>query len=147
MTPLISIAVLVGCGVVAGVLFAVALSVVPAFLAMPPADYVRTHQLVGRHFDKVMPPLVLCSVAADIALAVQDAGTRGLYLAGALLLAGVSVVSQFGNVPINRKVKALTPTRLPDDWQDPRPRWRGLHLLRTALAVLAALANACAVVL
>ncbi|MEU5210199.1 DUF1772 domain-containing protein [Streptomyces sp. NPDC020742] len=147
MTPLLSIAVLVGCGVVAGVLFAVALSVVPAFLAMPPADYVRVHQLVGRHFDKVMPPLVLCSVAADIALAVPASGARGLYLTGALLLAGVSVVSQFGNVPINRRVKALTPTRLPADWQDLRPRWRTLHLLRTALALLAALANACAAVL
>src|SRR4051794_903812 len=149
MIVVLSVVVLAGSGIVAGVLFAVALSVVPAFLALPPDGYVRTHQLVGRHFGKVMPPLVVACAAADAVLAAQAPGTpyRVLFTAAAVLLAGVSVVSQFGNVPINRAVKRLSPAALPEQWHDPRPRWRAWHLLRTTLAVLAIVVNACAVVL
>jgi uncharacterized membrane protein len=132
-------------GLAAGVLFAVALSVVPAFFALPPADYVRTHQAVGRHFDKVMPAVVLTSVAAEVVL---FAFTRTpLLLAAATLHIGVSVVSQFGNVPINRRVKALAPASVGAGWHDPRPSWRAWHLLRTTFAVLAVFLDAGAVVL
>ncbi|GAB2453313.1 DUF1772 domain-containing protein [Streptosporangium sandarakinum] len=149
MTVVLSVFVVVGGGLLAGVLFAVALSVVPAFLAMAPAEYVRVHQLVGRHFDKVMPPLVLACTAADLVLfaAAPASPYRPLFAAAAALQLGVSAVSQFGNVPINRAVKRLSPTAMPAGWRDPRPRWRAWHLTRTAMAVLAGLANVCAVVL
>lgn len=149
MTVVLSVVVLVGCGIVAGVLFAVALSVVPAFLALPPDGYVKTHQLIGRHFDKVMPPLVGLCVVADVILAVRADGPahRAPFVAAAVLLAGVSLVSQFGNVPINRTVKAQSASALPEGWLDPRPRWRAWHLLRTTLSLLAIVVNACAVVL
>ena len=54
---------------------------------------------------------------------------------------GVALVSQLGNVPINRRVRSLPEEgALPADWADPRAAWRRLHLLRTtfALAALAA---------
>lgn len=68
--PLLEIGALVGSGIVAGVLFAVALSVVPAMRAMPPDRYVYTHQLLGRNWDPTMPLLVLTTAAADTGLAV-----------------------------------------------------------------------------
>lgn len=148
MTVVLSVLVLVGSGLLAGVLFAVALSVVPAFLAMPPAGYVEVHQLIGRHFDRVMPPLVLTCTAADLVLAFSAGSQyRALFAVAAGLQAGVSAISQFGNVPINRSVKRLSPSNLPADWHDPRRRWRAWHLARTCLALLACLANVCAVVL
>src|SRR5205814_8735355 len=44
------IAVLLGSGVTAGVLFAVAVSVVPALRDLAPDRYVEAHQLLGRNW-------------------------------------------------------------------------------------------------
>lgn len=145
----LSIAVLVGNGVVAGVLFAIALAVMPALAAMPPAQYVRTHRLIGRHWDPTMPIIVLSSCVVDIVLAanVTDAIRVGLFAAGAVLLLGVAGVSHLANVPINKRVKDLDPDQIPADWADPRALWRNWNLLRAAFAVLALATNALAVVI
>jgi uncharacterized membrane protein len=145
----LSVALLFCTGVTAGVLFAVALSVVPAFLALPPDRYVQAHKLIGRYFDRVMPPTVAGATVIGVVLALSTADTlvRGLFALGAVLLLGVSVVSQFGNVPINRRVKALPAGTVPEDWADPRRRWQVWHGLRTAFALIALLVNGSAVVL
>ncbi|KDN20361.1 anthrone oxygenase family protein [Amycolatopsis rifamycinica] len=146
ITWLLSVAVLAGSGVVAGVLFAVALSVLPALIAMPADRYVYAHQLIGRRWDPTMPIIVLTSTAIDVVLAFLADSRKPLFVAGAVLLLAVSVVSHFCNVPINRVVKKLDPERIPAGWRDPRPLWRRFHLLRTFLAVLAVVVNAAAVV-
>ncbi|SFP82500.1 DUF1772 domain-containing protein [Amycolatopsis rubida] len=146
IAAVLSVAVLVGSGVVAGVLFAVALSVLPALFEMPADQYVHAHQLIGRRWDPTMPVIVLASTAADIVLAVVSPRGASWFAIAAVLLLGVSAVSHFCNVPINRGVKALDPAAIPADWQDPRPLWRRWHVLRTALALLASVANAMAVV-
>jgi uncharacterized membrane protein len=143
ITDLLAVLALVGSGVIAGVLFAVALSVLPALFAMPVERYVYTHQLIGRHWDPTMPIVVLSTTAVEVALAVLEGSA--LYAAGAVLLLAVSVVSHFCNVPINRVVKSLDPDRIPAQWWDPRPLWRRWHMLRTVLAVLASVVTAVAV--
>ncbi|MFF4739534.1 DUF1772 domain-containing protein [Streptomyces sp. NPDC001262] len=148
MERTLAVLVVVSSGVVAGVLFAVALSVLPALSAMPADRYVYAHQLLGRNWDPTMPLVVLGSTVADLVLAVAAPGSsRVPFTAGAVLLLAVSVVSHFCNVPINRRVKAVDPADIPHDWQDPRPLWRRWHLLRTVLAVLGAAANALALAL
>ena len=141
----LSLLALLGSGVTAGVLFAVALSVLPALQAMPAERYVYAHQLIGKHWDPVMPIIVLSSAVANGVLALVAAPPMSYVdaLAGVLLL-GVSVVSHFCNVPLNRTVKGLDPERIPPDWRDPRPVWRRWHLLRTTLALAALAANAAA---
>ncbi|MGH4026003.1 MAG: DUF1772 domain-containing protein [Pseudonocardiaceae bacterium] len=141
-----AVAAVLGSGVVAGVLFAVALSVLPALSAMPPERYVYTHQMLGRHWDPTMPIIVLGSLVIDLVLAslAPTGPARLLFLAAAVLLLGVSVVSHFCNVPINRRVKDLDPERVPAGWRDPRPLWRRWHLVRTVLALLALTVNAVA---
>ena len=141
--------ILLGSGTVAGVLFAVALSTVPALAAMPPQHYVSTHTLLGRNWDPVMPLMVMSTTLLDIWLAVlaPGAGTRPLFVAGAVCLLGVTVVSHFANVPINRRVHQTDPADIPPDWQDPRALWRRWHLLRTSLAMLALAVNSIAVTL
>ncbi|TCP56799.1 putative membrane protein [Tamaricihabitans halophyticus] len=135
---------LLGSGVTAGVLFAVALSVLPALQRMPADRYVYAHQLIGRNWDPTMPIVVLTSVALDMALAAVISTWQGRLLAGsaAVLLFGVSVVSHLCNVPLNRQVKKVNPDNLPRDWWDPRPLWRRWHLLRTGLALTAFVVNA-----
>jgi uncharacterized membrane protein len=143
MLRVLIVAVTVSSGIVGGVLFAVALSVLPALFAMPAERYVYAHQLIGRHWDPTMPLIVLSSTVVDGVLAIVIPGsTRALFAVAAVLLLAVSVVSHYCNVPINRRVKAIDPASIPPDWHDPRPLWRRWHLLRTALAVLAAVVNA-----
>jgi len=144
ITVVLSIVELIGSGVTAGVLFAVALSVVPALAAMPMDRYIQTHRLLGRNWDPTMPIIVLTSTAVDVALAVLTNDTA-LFAVGAVLLLAVSAVSHLCNVPINRRVKALDTGDVPAEWADPRPLWRRFHLLRTALALLALLVNAVAI--
>ncbi|GGQ80888.1 anthrone oxygenase family protein [Couchioplanes azureus] len=144
----LQVAVLVGSGIVAGVLFAVALSTLPALIAMPPGRYIYAQRLLGRNWDPTMPILVLSTMLADIVLAAMAPGPRGagpLYATAAALLVAVSVVSHFANVPINRQVRALDPDHMPADWADPRPLWRRWHLLRTSCAIGALLVNAAAI--
>jgi uncharacterized membrane protein len=130
---------ILGSGVTAGVLFAVALSVLPALFAMPAPSYVYAHQLLGRNWDPTMPVIVLGSTILNAVLALlADRGCPTvLFAAAAAFLLAVSAVSHLCNVPINRRVKSVDPDRIPSDWQDPRPLWRRWHLLRTALAVFA----------
>ncbi|TYB39276.1 DUF1772 domain-containing protein [Micromonospora sp. AP08] len=148
MTGLLRVVVLVGTGLVAGVLFAVALSVVPALLAMPADRYVWAHTLLGRRYDRVMPFVTAAAVLAAVVLAVRadDARHTALYVAAAVCMVGVAAVSQGGNVPINRRVKQTRPEDVGPEWDDPRRRWRGWHLLRTGLALTACLLAAVAAV-
>nr|WP_239149236.1 DUF1772 domain-containing protein [Streptomyces sp. SID12501] len=144
-----SVLVLLGTGLVAGVLFAVAVSVMPALIAMPPDRYVDTHKLLGRRYDRIMPFIVSGSVVIDAAFAVgaAETGPRVLFIAGALAMAGVAVVSQTRNVPINNRVKKTRPEDLGPDWEDPRIQWRDWHLLRTCFAITGCSLTAAAVVL
>ncbi|MET9912333.1 DUF1772 domain-containing protein [Streptomyces sp. NPDC006476] len=135
----LGVAALLGGGVTAGVLFAVALSVLPALFAMETGTYVYAHKLLGRNWDPTMPVIVLSSTLVNAVLAVVAGGAaRPLFAVAAVLLLGVSGVSHLCNVPINRRVKAIDdPSVIPADWEDPRPLWRRWHLLRTTLAVVA----------
>ncbi|OLT26332.1 hypothetical protein BJF79_43635 [Actinomadura sp. CNU-125] len=136
MTDVLGTAVLIGSGLIAGVLFAVALSTVPALMAMPPDRYIYTHKLLGRNWDPTMPIIVLGSTVLDGTLAVvADGAARWAFLAAAALLFAVSVVSHLCNVPINKQMRVLDPDAMPAEWSDPRPRWRSWHLLRTSLAI------------
>ncbi|MGW2425634.1 anthrone oxygenase family protein [Streptomyces sp. NPDC001709] len=149
ITAVLKVLALLGSGITAGVLFCVALSVVPMFLRLSWPRYVEVHRLLGRNFDPAMPLTVLSSAVLDAALAaVGPQGVqRALFGAAGALLIGVSAVSHLANVPINRAVKAPgSDERLPGR-SDPRPRWRAWNLLRTCCAVGALAANATAAVI
>jgi uncharacterized membrane protein len=143
MTKFLTIMALAGSGTVAGVMFAVALSVVPAMFALSPSQYVEFHKLLGRNWDPTMPFIVLATCAVDIALAITAPTETGreAHAVAAFFLFGVSVVSHLCNVPINRRVKSLDPEAIPADWADPRTWWRRWHLVRTALAFAALLVS------
>ncbi len=145
----LSVVVLLGSGLTAGVLFAVALSVLPALFAMPTDRYIYSHKLIGRNWDPTMPILVMSTTVVDLVLgfAADEPTAKGMFFTAAVLLAVSSYVSHFRNVPINRVVKVTDPENIPADWSDPRPLWRRWHTLRTSLALVALLVNAAAVTL
>ncbi|GAA3072922.1 DUF1772 domain-containing protein [Streptomyces olivoverticillatus] len=149
MIHLVSVVVLLGSGIVAGVFFAVAVSVLPALAAMSPDRYLHTHQLLGKGYHPAMPLLVNATLLADIALAVLvGPGTaRALLIATAVGIVVVEAVSHLCNAPINKEVGRTSAQAPPADWRDPRPRWRRWHMVRTAAALLVLVLNSYAVTL
>ncbi|MCU1686715.1 MAG: hypothetical protein JWQ81_7454 [Amycolatopsis sp.] len=132
MQDLLTVLALLGSGVTAGVMCCVALSLIPGFRTLPYDEYVASHIVFGRHFDKVMPPIVVLTVLCMASLLIV-AGPAPLTVAALACQLTVSVVSQFGNVPINRRVKS---GRCPAD-EDPRGAWRRWHFVRLAASVSA----------
>ncbi len=128
-----------GSGIVAGVFFAVAVSVLPTLYTMPAGSYITLHRKLGQGYHPSMPLIVNSTMFADIALIflVEEPATRWLFVLASVLALGVQGVSHLGNVPINKRVLGVDPDAVPDDWDDPRPQWRRLHQLRTALALAA----------
>jgi uncharacterized membrane protein len=142
----LEVLVLLASGLVAGVMFAIALSTVPALAELPPPHYVVVHTLLGRNWDPTMPVIVLSATGADAGLAWSSHGFfRILFLVAAASLLLVSIISHWRNVPINRAVHHTDPDAISGDWTDPRPRWRQWHLRRTTCAAIALLANAVAI--
>lgn len=148
MVEVLSVVVLIGSGITLGVFFAVAVSVVPALGQLQPAPYIELHQMLGRGYHPAMPIVTNVSTLAGLALAivVDDLPARLLFIGGVVLLVGVQAVSHLGNVPINRSLRDFDLDAAPSAWQDPRPRWRSFHLLRTSLAAALLLVNSIAVV-
>jgi uncharacterized membrane protein len=139
---------LVCCGTVAGVFFAVSVSVVPALAALPPARYLEVHQLLGSGYHPVMPIMATTSVFADATLGLATGGLqRAAYLGALVLLVGVQGVSHLRNEPLNRRVRDMPPGSVPAGWEDPRRPWRSWHLVRTVLAMAALMLNGMASVL
>jgi uncharacterized membrane protein len=135
-----------GEGLVAGTFFAIAVSVFPTLIAMEPMQYLWTHRMLGKGYHPVMPLMVSSIVLADAVLAgLATAGTRRTaFVAAALLMVCVSLISQFGNVPLNKAVARAQAEGIPSTWSDPRPSWQSWHRLRLAAAVLALLLTAAA---
>jgi uncharacterized membrane protein len=140
----LGIVVLVTSGLAAGVLFTHAVGVWPALRAMSPNQYVAAHKLLGRAYDPMMPVIVVSSTILNVVLAILDdrQPARALFVVAAGFLVGVSIVSQFRNVPINNRVKALN--EVPSDWEDPRASWGRWNLARTSFALVAFAATAVA---
>lgn len=145
-TNVLSAAVLLEIGIAAGVLFGVALAIVPGFATLSPSTYVRIHQLFDPHYEPTMPALVISAAGLNVVLAflVEGTGDRVLHAAAAVLLFGVVAISQFAAIPLLRMVRGVDPDDLPADWCDPRRAWRAWHRLRTVFAVLALVAVAAA---
>jgi uncharacterized membrane protein len=147
LMDVLSVLVMIGSGIVAGVLFAVALSVMPALMAMTPTQYVYTHKLLGRRYDRIMPFIVSGCILADIALAISSANpAAALFALAATCMAGVALISQTQNVPINRRVKSTEPEDIGTSWEDPRFQWRNWHFVRTCFAIAGCMLTAVAVV-
>jgi uncharacterized membrane protein len=141
---------LLGNGMAAGGLVIASLGGAPFLLTLPTEQYVPAHQFLVTRFDPFMPISFCIGLIADLILASSGASTAGAKAltgtAGALLIVALAV-SLTKNVPINKWVGRLDPGSLPENFEliDPRTRWRNWNLVRTALAVVALLANVAAV--
>jgi uncharacterized membrane protein len=147
MTALLSVVVLLTSGLIAGVFFDVALAMLPAFMIMTPGRFIYANNTIGKGYHPTMPIVCSVTVLTELALALSvPEPRRYLFFAATALIIGTMLVSEFGNMRINRILLKVDPENVPGDWSDPRASWRAFHLLRTVLAVLAVTANGIAVV-
>ncbi|KNB51254.1 DUF1772 domain-containing protein [Streptomyces caatingaensis] len=135
--------VIVATGTVAGTFFAVAVSVFPALMTMPPQQYVQTQRRLGEGYHPVMPIVVSSVLVGDALLAVfADSGLlRAVYAAAVGLFLAVPLISQYGNLPLNKAIQAADRNGVPESWDDPRPGWRKWHLIRSVFAFLVLILN------
>ena len=129
---------LVGSGLVAGGIAAVATAVVPAEGTLPPREYAQWHTPFAHHMDRYIPVVAVSTVLIGIVLAFLHKGRRerALVMAGALLIVLIAVISETGNVPLNRQIAAWGPETPLAETERVRERWRRLHLYRTVAALL-----------
>lgn len=127
-------------GILAGVLLAVDIAVVPMLGVLPGGRFVQVHRLLDPGFDPMMPRLSKIALAAGLVLAVRGGAPiadRVLSALAEMCLLGVALVSELGNVRINRRIASWDGADLPPAWQDVRTRWFRAHRLRTVLAITA----------
>ena len=148
MTEALQVVALLSTGLVCGVFFAIAVSVLPTLFALPPGQYIAVHRLLGKGYHPAMPLIVNAGTLADLALAIlRDGPARGLWALAFVAMLAVQGVSHLCNVPINRTLAGVDPDAIGPEWTDPRPKWRGFHLIRTAAASVALLVTCLATVL
>ncbi|MFG2057580.1 anthrone oxygenase family protein [Micromonospora sp. NPDC048930] len=115
-----------------------ALNVVQAFQAVPLEVRLTFHVALMRMNGPVMQSLMGLSVLSLAVLAVLSRGTaRRLTAVAATLVLASFVVTRFGNVPINAKIKVWAVEGAPPDHAAILHRWEIFNNVRTGAALLA----------
>jgi uncharacterized membrane protein len=141
------------CSLVAGLLFAFAVVVMPGIATLDDAGFLRVFQVIDRVIQNSQPLFVLVwvgSVLAVIAASVMGVWTvagidRVLLVAAAVVyLVGVQAPTMSINIPLNNQIQRLDVATLTDARrQEAREtferRWNRWNVIRTVVAVLVAI--------
>jgi uncharacterized membrane protein len=143
---ILAFAVLMGSGLLAGEILAVAVAVVPSEGKLPPLAYAQWHTTFSRHMDRFTPYLAMSTVVLGAALCFTSppGPIRALFVVGTFAIVVVGVISQTGNVPLNRRLSLAGPDTPTAEIEKVRKRWRELHFGRTVAAILSLAAFAAA---
>jgi uncharacterized membrane protein len=126
-------------GLVAGVFLMGSFAVHPAAARLDASSHFLFRQQLIHRLSKLMPPLMLLSVAACITVFIvcrTSVSWQINTLSGVLSLATMGITIAV-NVPLNRRFARWSPSALPCDWERPVQRWNAAHCARTATAVAA----------
>ncbi|HEX8915443.1 MAG TPA: anthrone oxygenase family protein [Humisphaera sp.] len=147
--PALTLAALIGCGLVAGTFFAFSTFVMPALRRRPAAEALAAMQAVN---VAVFNPLFMgtflgtaglsAAVAAVAVLRWTSPGSGWLLAGGTLYLLGTFGVTAAFNVPLNSRIAPLDPAdeRSAEAWTVYDRRWTAWNHAR---AVAATAATAC----
>ena len=138
------------CSLVAGLVFAFAVVVMPGIRSLPDGEFLRAFQVMDGVIQDNQPVFLLVWVGSAVALLASAAlgfgqldGTGRLLLIAAVLvyLLGVQLPTGAINVPLNNAVQALEVAAMDEAAQaaarqDFEPRWNRWNSIRTVLASL-----------
>ena len=151
MTPLATaaiVAALLGCALIGGVFFAFSSFVMKALARLPSREGIAAMQsinvvVINPTFLGVFTgTAALCLLIAALALRVWGTPPALFLLAGAAsYLIGTFMVTGVGNVPLNKRLAAVSVSDQGADslWAHYLGRWTSLNTLRTVAAAFAAL--------
>lgn len=134
-------------GLMAGLFFAWAVSVIPGLRLVPDHTYAETMQAINRAIlnPAFLVPFMVAPLLGGLAALWQRDDTMAaglLAAAAALYLVGVVGVTAAGNVPLNDhldtlQLDELSPDRLAVERADYERRWNRRHMVRTAASIVA----------
>lgn len=125
-------------GLLAGAFFYGWVTVAPAYQYVPIDVHLRFRTVLMMVNAPVMQTLMLTAIIACLTLAVLSRGWHRTVAAAAATMALTSLlVTRFGNVPINYRIKSWSVYAPPADHLELLQRWDSYHGIRTATAVLA----------
>lgn len=129
-------------GILAGLLFAVDLAVVPTLAALPGDRYVQVHRLLDPRFDPLMPRFNKVTLGIGVMLAILAPGmlAKAGFAVAVLCVVGVALVSELRNVRLNRLIDIWDTSRLPAEWHWVRVRWGHWNRVRTLISIVGFLA-------
>lgn len=134
-------------GLMAGLLFAWQVSVIPGIRKLNDAGYLAAMQQMNKAIQNPVFLLVFLGAPALLIISAwlqyrAEANNRFWLLLAAVIiyLAGVLAVTALGNIPLNNKLEAFningaTPEHLQNMRASFETRWNPLHLVRTIAAV------------
>ncbi|MCH9031963.1 MAG: DUF1772 domain-containing protein [candidate division Zixibacteria bacterium] len=139
------------CSIVAGLLFAFALVVMPGIRSLNDREFIRAFQVIDRVIQNNQPVFVLVWVGSVVTLLTSVVlGIGQLHGADRLLiifaalayLLGVQLPTFTINIPLNNKLQTLDVDAMNETTQkaarkDFEPRWNLWNSIRTAFASLA----------
>ncbi|MFF1277515.1 anthrone oxygenase family protein [Streptomyces marokkonensis] len=125
-------------GLMAGAFCYGAINLAPTFWEVPLQMRLTFHAELMKMNSPVMQTAMLLSAVSSLALAFLSRGRRRLLAAcaGALAVA-TFLITRFGNVPINGRIKEWAVTSPPADVVDQLQRWDFFNRMRTTTAVVA----------
>lgn len=130
---------LFGAALIVGALVIMEHSIVPIMRKSAPEVALQLHRdIIEVNPDVyIRPSGAISLVAAILAVTVEHVPTSSLVwtVAGIVLMAGVAVVSEALNQPINRRFRDLPSAEPPADFGPVFARWVRAHRLRTWLGV------------
>ncbi|HZF91494.1 DUF1772 domain-containing protein [Streptomyces sp.] len=125
-------------GLLAGAFGYGAVNLAPTFWEVPMDMRLSFHAELMKMNSPVMQTAMVTSMLSSLALAFVTRGRERLLAGGATLLALASfLLTRFGNVPINGRIKEWAVSSPPADHVEILERWDMFNQLRTLSAVLA----------
>ncbi|MFH8369072.1 anthrone oxygenase family protein [Streptomyces sp. NPDC018031] len=129
---------LLSTGLLAGAFGYGAANLVPTFDAVPIGTRLEFHSALMKRNSVTMQAAMAASVLGALALAALTRGRDRVLAAAAGLSALASfLITRFGNVPINGRIKRWAATAPPPDHAEVLRRWELFHHARTLTAVAA----------
>jgi len=124
-------------GIMAGAFLFATVGLRPAVAALGAREHVLARQHLIRRLSRVMPILMLFSVASCGAV-LWTSGTQvgsGSQLVACLASASTFLITLCVNVPLNRRFLTWSPEEPPADWQHYVQRWNAADSVRLIAAV------------
>lgn len=148
LTTLAVVVALLGAALIGGVFFAFSSFIMKALARLPSAEGIAAMQSINvvvlnhSFLGAFMGTAVLSLLVGVLALIEWGTPSAPYVLAGAVsYLGGTFLVTLFGNVPLNKRLAAVSATdpKAEAVWAHYLKRWTRLNTLRTAAAMAAAL--------